>query len=155
MCVLTFIAYFLGKCVMLFVNSRHIPINRPLKPYRLAIYTSFGTFDFINRNINILFYCLFMIKFKVLLIKKLQNIRQNFKSEKPFSSSPKPILPDGQTLTSSRDWDETIIHDESEGVTDSRLPSCCLENPADETQSQSSAAGEPLKEEPLSPETCV
>lgn len=55
---------------MLFIKSMHISVNRPLKPYRLAIDESLGIISVINKSINVLCYYLFILRFKGLLHKK-------------------------------------------------------------------------------------
>ena len=74
MCVLTFIAYFVGPYVFIVVRS--YSIGNKLLPYTLLFHAFFSLMAAINSSINILFYYCFIMKFKVLLLRKLQQIRQ-------------------------------------------------------------------------------
>lgn len=139
MCVLTFIADFFGRCFILFIESRSIRINRPLQPYRLAIYASLGIFGTLNTSVNIVFYYLFITKFKILLHKRLREIQQKSRSFLP--SSGLSTLPEGQTVTVSTDRQKPFMRKKlSEDVTESKLPACSFERTPSEPEIQSSVA---------------
>ena len=79
MCVLTFIAYFVGWCAFLFFEQQMYGAQLG-EPYRLVVYSIFTTIGDINSSVNIVFYYFFISRFQVLLSKRLGKIRQKWLS---------------------------------------------------------------------------
>ena len=81
MCVSTFIAHVVGECIILILTSERLHRNASLRSHRLVVYASVSIVVFINSSINIVFYSLFVTRFKVLLFKKLRKCRQKVLSQ--------------------------------------------------------------------------
>ena len=79
MCVLTFIAYFVGWCAFLFFEQQMYGAQLG-EPYRLVVYSIFTTIGDINSSVNIVFCSFFISRFQVLLCKRLWQIRQKWLS---------------------------------------------------------------------------
>ena len=100
MCVSTFIAHVVGKCIIFFLTFDRLHRNASLQTNRLVVYASVSILIIINSSINIVFYSLFVTRFKVLLFKKLRKCQQIFKSQS-LNVSSGSALPEGQSMTIS------------------------------------------------------
>ena len=98
MCVSTFIAHVVGKFIILILTSERLHMNVHLQSHRLVVYASVSILVFIDTSINIVFYSLFVTRFKVLLIKKLRKCRQKALSQSISAGLTLPedlSIPDG------------------------------------------------------------
>ena len=139
MCVLTFTSYFVPAYVFVFIQRSRVE-GKPA-PYRLLLHAIFGAIGAINSSINIVFYVCFIVRFRDLLFKKLRKIRQNFQCRCFFFSFLESTFSRKQTITTSPDGDEVIIHKESpEDATGSKLPACSFIKTVDDTDTKSCAA---------------
>ena len=98
MCVSTFTAHAVGRCIIFFLTFERLHRNASLQSHRLVVYASVSILIFINSSINIVFYSLFITRFKVLLFKKLRKCQQIFKSQS-LNVSSGSALPEGQNMT--------------------------------------------------------
>ena len=98
-----------------------------LQSHRLVVYASVSILIFINSTINIVFYSLFVTRFKVLLFKKLKKCQRIFKSQSVIVSSGS-ALPEGQSMTTNPDGEKTVFQtDLPGGSTQSKVPACSWE----------------------------
>ena len=100
MCVSTFIAHVVGECNLLILTSERLHRNASLRSHRLVVYASVSIVVFINSSINIVFYSLFVTRFKVLLFKKLRKCRQKVLSQN---------ISAGLTLPEDLNGDKTVF----------------------------------------------
>ena len=152
MCLFTFIPHFVGQCVMLLVGRRTYREGEFVILYRLLVNASFDVFSKINLSINIVLYYYLIVKFKVLVSKKFQIIREDFKSK---SQSLFMLSSSGSTSSSAvnakAEVGQSTTQNQGQPHT---LPGCSSEMSA-YAEIASSTGSEDLKEDSASFNTSI
>ena len=135
MCVSTFIAHVVGRCIIFFLTFDRLHRNASLQTHRLVVYASVSILIIINSSINIVFYSLFVTRFKVLLFKKLRKCRHNALSQNVSAGL---TLPEDLSILNG---DKTVFQAGLPvSFAESKAPACSWEKTVDKTTVQSSAS---------------